>query len=310
MPADVLFDVASHYPEAGVVRTAMTARDWSKVRTTVDAAPPAGRSMLLGVAADVPGAEETLQEVLAADPGDSAAAATLGQRWTAIGWKIRSAARAEYVTAEQFAAFHERLRRAEAVLIEGVARNPGDPALWAARLTSGRGLEVGLAEIRRRYDKAIALDPGHLPAQWAFLQSLCPKWSGSWELLHPWARETALAAPPGSTQGALVVDAHLEHWLDLPGGEGDRYLTSAPVRDEIYEAARHSVLHPGFGRDYGWVHAASSFALAFSMLGDEEAAGAMFKQLGDLADDYPWSYLGDPAAQIRTRRARALGGAR
>ncbi|WP_097322868.1 hypothetical protein [Paractinoplanes atraurantiacus] len=309
MPAEVLFDVADHYPEARVVRTAMTARDWVQVRTVVDPLPPTGRSMLLGVVAEVPGAEETLEKVLADDPQDSTAAAALGRRWTSIGWKIRTSARAEHVSADQFATFHERLRRAEAVLIDGVARNPGDPALWTARLTSGRGLEVGLAEIRRRYDKVIALAPHHLPAQNALLQSLCPKWSGSWELLHPWAREAVLAAPEGSVQGFLVVDAYLEHWIDLAEGEDQRFLSSEPVRNEIYEAARRSVLHPAFGRDYGWVRAASSFALVFSMLGDRASAAAMFRMLGDYAEEYPWHYLGDPATQIRQRRAWALGGA-
>ncbi|MFF5080169.1 hypothetical protein ACFY36_24205 [Actinoplanes sp. NPDC000266] len=310
MPAEVLFDVADHYPEARVVRTAMTARDWTAVRAVADPLTPTGRSMLLSVVAEVPGAEETLQKVLADDPDDSTAAAALGRRWTIIGWKIRTGARAQHVSAGQFASFHERLRRAEAVLIEGVARNPGDPALWTARLTSGRGLEVGLAEIRRRYDKVIALTPHHLSAQSALLQSLCPKWSGSWELLHPWAREAVLAAPEGAVQGLLVVDAYLEHWIELPEDEGRRFFEGEQVRAEIYEAARRSVLHPAFGRDYGWVHAASSFALIFSMLGDRASTAAMFRMLGDLAEEYPWHYLGDPATEIRARRAWALGGTR
>ncbi|MFC3741311.1 hypothetical protein [Paractinoplanes deccanensis] len=308
MPAEVLFDPAAAYPETGVVRAAMAARDWGRVRATVDGLPAAGRTMMLRIAGEVGNTEDMLRYLVGNDPSDSTAAATLAWRYIDAGWKIRTGAQAQDVSPEQFAAFHDWLRRAEAILIDAVARTPGDPALWTARLTSARGLEVGQAETRRRYDKLVALEPHHLPAQSQFLQTLCPKWSGSWAELHPWARGAALAAPEGAVQGVLVADAHIEHWSTLPAGDDDRYLRSEPVRAELYEAANRSVLHPDFGRDHGWVHAASSFALVFSLLGDRRAAATAFRVLGDLADEYPWYYLpGDTASQVRTRRAEALG---
>jgi hypothetical protein len=50
----------------------------------------------------------------------------------------------------------------------------------------------------------------------------------------------------------------------------------------------------------------STFAMLFSLIGDDRAAGSLFAVLGNLASEHPWDYLGDPAGEIRTRRARAL----
>ncbi len=291
------------------MRERLVAGDWAGVRGVVDGLPPAGRTMVIrqGGFAD---AERVLREVLDRDPDDGAAAAMLGFRLIDIGWAIRSDARAQYVSSQQFSEFHDWLRQAEAVLIDGAARNPGDPAIWAARLVSARGLEVGPAETRRRFDKVTALDPHNLTAQFQMLQQLCPKWGGTWETLHPWSREQMLAAPPGAVQGVLVAEAHIEHWADLPAGTRTAYLHGGPVRTELREAAERSVLHPDFGRDHGWVEAASTFAFVFSLIGDRRSAAPLFALLGDRATEYPWTYLGgDVAEQVRNHRRRALAGA-
>jgi hypothetical protein len=306
----VLFDPADAYPEVAAVRERLTGHDWAGVRQVVDGLPPAGRTMVIRHGGSAGDAEPFLREVYERDPADGAAAAMLGYCLIDIGWRIRSAARADHVSSQQFEQFHDWLRRAEAVLIDGAARSPRDPAVWAARVVSARGLELGLAETRRRYDKVKAVDPHNLTAQFQMLQRLCPKWSGSWEQLHPWTREEMLAAPPGAVQGVLVAEAHIEHWLDLPAGTRTAYLNGVPVRRELREAAERSVLHPDFGRDHGWVEAASTFAFVFSLLGDRRSAAPCFEMLGDLATEYPWTYLGDDTAeQVSNHRRRALAGA-
>jgi hypothetical protein len=247
--------------------------------------------------------------VVRRDPADSTAAAMLGNHLINVGWSIRTAARAQHVSADQFASFHDWLRKAEAVLMDGIARNPGDPALGTARLTSARGLQLGLAETRRRYDKLVAADPHHLPGQLQFLQRLCPKWSGSWEMLHAWCREAMLAAPPGAQQGVLVAEGHLEHWLGS-GDEQRRYLTGEPARTELYEAAYRSVWHPEFRREIGWVRTVSTFAMLFSVIDDQRAVASLFAMLGDLASEHPWDYLADDVpAEIRKRRRKAMSAA-
>ncbi len=303
----VLFEPAAAYPEVNAVRSAMAAHDWTAVRAVCDAAPPTGRSILIRYAADGSALANFLGDVLRRDPADSTAAAMLGMHLIKVGWDVRTGARAEHVSSEQFSAFHDWLRRAETVLMDGIARHPADPALWVARLTSSRGLQLGLAETRRRYHKLVQADPHHLPGQLQFLQRLCPKWSGSWEMLHAWCREAMQAAPPGAQQGVLVAEGHLEHWL---AEDGDDYLHSEPARTELYEAAYRSVWHPDFRREPGWVRTVSTFAMLFSVLDDQRAAASLFAVLGNLGSEHPWEYLAnDPAAEIRRRRAKALSAA-
>ncbi|MCM4079861.1 hypothetical protein [Paractinoplanes hotanensis] len=306
----VLFDPADAYPEVAAVRARLATHDWAGVRALLDGLSPAGRTMVIRHGGSTAGVEPFLREVYDRDPGDGAAAAMLGSCLIDIGWAIRSSARAEYVSSQQFAEFRDWLIKAETVLIEGAARSPRDPAIWAVRLASARGLEVGSAETRRRYDRVKMLDPHNLSAQSQMLQQLCPKWSGSWEQLHPWARDEMLAAPPGAVQGVLVAEAHIEHWLELPVGTDTAYLNGGPVRADLREAAERSVLHPDFGRDFGWVAAASSFAFVFSLINDRRSAAPLFAMLGDRATEYPWQYLGgDTAEHVRNHRRRALAGA-
>lgn len=310
-------DPAAAYPEVKTLRAGLVARDWAAVREVLDAASgPVARTMLIRFGADLDttntdGLEAFLREIAGNDPGDSAAAAMLAHHLIGIAWEVRSTYRARHVSREQFAGFHEWLRLAEKVLFEAIGRHPADPALWVARLKSARGLELGLAETRRRYDRLAAIDPHHLPGQAEFLQRLCPKWSGSYELLHPWCREAMLAAPPGALQGGLVADGHLEHWLELVDSEGRdaarAYLRGEEVHAELQEAADRSLWHPDFHRNHGWVSVANYFAMAFSVIGDQRAAGAVFTMLGDFGLRVPWIWLnGDAAGAYHASRRTAL----
>jgi hypothetical protein len=276
----------------------------------IDSAPPDARCLLIRRGSEEKDLEGFLRSVLAQDPDDAVAGAMLGFHLIDVGWAVRTAARAQHVSRQQFTAFFEWLRKAEQVLIESAARNPAEPAVWVARLISARGLQLGPAETRRRYDRLRAVDPHNYLGQTQFLQSLCPKWSGSWEQLHPWAREEMLSAPPGALSGGLVPEAHIEHWLDLEGDAKKAYLAHPQVRNELLEAAHRSIWHPEFGRAAGWVSVANAFAMAFSLVGDQPAAAAAFSMVGPLATDFPWKYLGsDVTATVRGRRAMAYAAA-
>lgn len=303
------FELASAFPEAGWLRQAAAARDWAAIRHYADGLPHGvERAFLVRVVAEVPGVEHPLRELVGAAPDDVLALTLLGTREVELGWEIRSSARAQHVSREQFAGLHAHLRQAERLLIRATALDPSHDAAWAARLTTAMGLQLGQNEARRRYDRLAAYHPYHFTGQARLLQQLCPKWSGSWAAAHGFARECLLNAPEGALNGGLVAEAHLEHWLALSDGrERTEYLRQAHVHAELVEAAERSVLHPHHRPAYGWVTVQGVFAALFSLIGDTARAAAHFRALGNLASEYPWSYLGKPADAYTRHRAAALG---
>lgn len=225
------------------------------------------------------------------------------------GWEIRSAKRARYVSQEQFAAFHDHLRRAEQILIDVTAREPEHSAAWRQRLVTARGLELGQSEARRRYQRNAAYHPDHIGCEMQLLQQLCPKWGGSWEAAFGFARERAATAPEGSPSAVLVAEAHLEQWMDDKDARGR--IRQPDVQSEIADAAHRSVLSPHYRRDYAWVTAHSTFALAFSLGGNDAAAAPHYAALGDVYSEHPWGYVPEPAASFlayRKAAAKAAGG--
>ncbi|MEV0731377.1 hypothetical protein [Polymorphospora sp. NPDC050346] len=308
MPAPLLapdFDAATAFSEVAALRAALAAHDLPTVRAVFDAVDPDTRTMLVWEAGEQRGIEDHLRRAVDADPADTLAATLLAVNHISIGWEIRTDARAQHVSAEQFAALHDHLRRAERLLIDVTAREPDNAPAWNLRMTTARGLQFGQAETRRRYDRLARHHPHDLAAQRNLLQQLCPKWSGSWPAMHAFAKECAGAAPPGAPNAVLVLDGHLERWLDA-GDQGQRYLAEATVRQEIREAAQRSVLHPDFRERVGWVGVRNTFAMMFWLIDDYAAAATQFTALGNLATESPWHYLGDAATQFQRCRAEAF----
>ncbi|MFH9860513.1 hypothetical protein [Streptomyces sp. NPDC017202] len=300
------FDPYDNTPELVPLRTAARAGDWPAVRAFVKGLDSAEKiSMVSSVLAETPGAETFLERAAAELPADPLPRTLLAERYVHIGWDIRSGARAQDVSRDQFEQFHSWLRRAEQLLIEVCAEQPAYSPAWTVRLTTARGLQLGQAEARRRYDRLSAHHPHHYRAQTQLLQQLCPKWGGTWEAAHAFARECATAAPDGSNSGAVVALAHIEHWLDLDSPDDAAYLRGVPVRDDLRFAAQVSVLHPAHRPDWYSVGAHSAFAFAFSMGGHHADAAPHFAFLGDRATEFPWQYTGDPKASFLTFRKLA-----
>ncbi|MEU2611131.1 hypothetical protein ABZ570_06000 [Micromonospora sp. NPDC007271] len=305
-------DPAAAFPEVNAMRAALAARDWLGVRQLLDPRDWAWRSLLVNAVDDVDGVDQFLRQVLARQPDDTVAATMLAAYLVGAGWKIRTAQRAEYVSREQFDRFHEHLRQAEQLLIDVCAREPGNVLAWQERLNTARGLGLGQAEARRRYDRLARYAPHQLSAQSTLLQQLCPKWGGTWEAAFAFARERALAAPEGAQNAVLLADAHFERFCSLDSdGERAAYAQDPRVVHDIWTAAQRSVLHPGFRHEPGWVATRSVFAYWFGLIGQWAAAAAQFAALGHLASEYPWSYLDGTATLDQFRiEAYAKGGQR
>jgi hypothetical protein len=300
-------DPFDNLPGLAALRTAAQTRDWAATQTffsrlgSVD-----DLSTACGLLADLDGVEDYLERAAADRPGDPLPRTLLAERYIRVGWAIRSDLGAEHVSRDRFEQFHDWLRKAERLLIEVCAEQPAYVPAWAARLITARGLELGQSEARRRYDRLAAAHPHHYRAQSLLLQQLCPKWGGTWEEAHGFARACATAAPNGSHSATLVATAHIERWLDLDAGEDDAYMRGLPVRDDLRHAAEVSVLHRDHRPVWGWIGAHSTFALAFSLGGHFEDAAPHFAALGDRASESPWSYLPDWKSRFAKYRRTAL----
>jgi len=292
------------YPQLADLHEYLVSGDWPACRGIVDAATPAGRTLLLKYAGERRAIDLPLTRAIQADAGDSTARALYAFRRINAGWRIRTDRSARTVTKGKFRRFHAELMRADETL-DGA--HPDDPAAWTARITIARGLELGLAEAHRRYTEAARIDPHHLPAQSQFLQQLCPKWGGDWDTAFGFARDAAAAAPDGAPNAVLVAEAHFDRWLSL--GNPHKYFRGPEVRDEILAAAHRSVLHPDFRRDVGWVQVLNTFAMAFDQMHERELSATMFAALGPYVSELPWAYLlhGSPFAGFRSARAKATG---
>ncbi|OCI31974.1 hypothetical protein [Oerskovia enterophila] len=305
-PVPPLFTTEETHPEIASMQAVAATEDWAAVAALLEELSPVDRDFALRYLSDVEGVEGLLERALEDDPRDPLLRTLLAERYVHIGWGIRSRYRAEHVSREQFAQFHDWLRRAEQILLEVCAEHPTFVLAWDVRLTTARGLELGHSEARRRYGRLASLDPHSYVAQKALLQQLCPKWSGSWEDAHGFATECAESAPAGAPNGAVVALAHIEHWLELDPPEKERYMASAAVRDDLRRAAARSVRHPEHREDFHSVGAHNAFALAF-LLGDHaEDAAAHLRVIGNRASGAPWDYVDDPVTYFSYFRDAAL----
>ncbi|MGW8888292.1 hypothetical protein [Streptomyces sp. NPDC055749] len=305
IPAE--FDPCVNIPSLAGLKAAVLSNDWAATEAYFDFLDHEDDlAVASGVVTDISSSERFLEQVVAEQPGSALARTLLAGRYIITGWDIRSSARAKDVSRDQFRQFHDWLRRAEQLLIDVCAEHPTYAMAWATRLITARGLQLGQSEAQRRYDRLAEHHPHHIYGQILLLQQLCPKWGGSWEEAHGFARACLESAPPGSHAGRLVAEAHLEHWLDDAEDGHSNYLRSAEVRDELLAAAALSVQHPDYRPGFHWVGDHNEFAGALSMGGHHREAAPFFRTLGNKASESPWQYFGDPAVQFTKHRRSAL----
>ncbi|MFC8011718.1 hypothetical protein [Streptomyces cinereoruber] len=295
-------------PEVLRLKKAAATADWATVREVLEARSEGeGRTELLWAVCDTAGVETWITDVAEAEPGAALPRLLAGLRHVSWGWEARTSARAKDVSREQFEVFHERLRTGERWLYEAAELEPGWASPWYCLQVSGRGLEVGPEVARRRFEATVRRAPHHLGAHQQQLQQVCRKWGGSHEEMHAFARTSALGAPGGTQLGQLVAVAHVEEWLSLDSGPDAAYIGRPEVAASLNEAADHSYRHPDFVRRDGWLQVLNSFAMAFSLAGQREAARECFRAGEGRVTEFPWSYLNDsdPVAAYREWRSAA-----
>jgi hypothetical protein len=303
MAADFDFSPYAPYPRLAAADEAVRSRNWPGFRAQYDAVPDWNqRQRIMSVTDTMDQAEPFLKSVIEQDPDDLVATTMFGLRLVHEAWESRPAK----LSRESLAAFEKDLRDAEEVLAWVCEEDETFVPAWVGRVSIAHGLALGSEEIRQRYDRAVGLDPHNLGAQRAFLQSLHPRSGGEFADLHKFAADCAAAAPPGAHNAVLVVEGHLEDWVDR---RAQSYFDASPVWQEIVQAAHRSVLNSDFRRTIGWVEVASTFALGFTLLEEWSLAKRCFKALGTHASAGPfWGHLGPakPEEEFAKARYKAL----
>jgi hypothetical protein len=270
---------------------AADAQDWSGIHSTLTGYQGRDLSALTSTLSTHEPTREWLRKVADENPEDFISRLLLGSCAIEDGWKIRTGAFAQHVSREQFTAFHDELKQAEEYLYQAAELDPEAAAPWHFLLMSGRGLQVGIDALERRFEAATKRCPDHFGAHSQMLQCLCKKWSGSHERMHAFAEE-AIRGPHWATLAPLVVWAHLERFLDLGGGEaGKAYLAQPNVLAEIQEAADLTLWQPDYADARAPYALANLFAMAFSLARDWEQALPAFEATDWVVTRRPWEYL-------------------
>ncbi|MBT8227861.1 MAG: hypothetical protein KJO75_20525, partial [Dactylosporangium sp.] len=131
------------FPDGDLLRAAVVARDWSAVgglfarldvpnrirlARAVVGEDDAGGGLPVEAGEDQPSLSPVTESVRRAE------------RLVNVGWAVRTAARAKQVGREQFALLHAFLGRAERLLIDATAREPGNVEAWRLRQATAMGL--------------------------------------------------------------------------------------------------------------------------------------------------------------------------
>jgi hypothetical protein len=246
--------------------------------------------------------------VAADQPDNPLPQLVLGSVLMSIAWRVRTGARHQDVSDEQFRSFFDYLRRSEECLSQATTLDPGLAPAWVLRLRAARGLQLPLEETWHRCRQLAAAQPHPYSGQQQVLQTLCPKWSGSFEQVDAFADECMRAAPAGAPNVALVAEAQVERLLELEGDARQEYFRNRDARGALWEAAQRSIFSPQWRKVPGWVMAANLFALAFYQTGFLPEVRRCFEVIGPYGVVTFWGYrgAGDSARAFVAARERAF----
>ena len=275
-------------PAAARLMADMDRRDWRSVHNFLSVIQdPDHLQYYLNFCVKQNGVQAWIEDWIEAEPRSFVPFLVGGAHAVNWAWLGRGGARAKHTLPAQFKIFSRRLRRAHNLLTEAIARNPDDPTAWAALITCGKGMSLGIDEAVHRYREAVARHQWHYGAHENLLDQLLQKWGGSHELACRFAEEAAANAPASSGVANMVVIAHLEHWrVDLD--QEDEYLLRGDTIASLHAAADRSVRHPDYRRRLGWQYDFNWFAMPFWQAKQWDAAGDMFAAIGDQVTIRPW----------------------
>ncbi|MFH8384744.1 hypothetical protein ACH4E7_28025 [Kitasatospora sp. NPDC018058] len=238
-------------------------------------------------------------------PQDPTAALLHADALVYLAWNIRTSARANQVTREQFEGFHRVLLEAAEAAEAAAALAPADdPNPWVVQISIAMGLNWSNDRFRQVWSELAERDPYHWAAHARALQYWCAKWHGSHELMHGFIDGAIAAAPAGSLLAPIKLEAYFEQF-----GQ-DREKLTAWQRPEVgaaLDAALADVAaadpdHPRIRYARGWL------AYALSRAGRPTEALEQYRALGRFIPQ-PFTNFNDPRQSFIDLRIDAVQGA-
>ncbi|HWE62224.1 MAG TPA: hypothetical protein VHB98_10985 [Chloroflexota bacterium] len=202
---------------------------------------------------------------------------------------------------ESWPLFFSRLDAADADLAVAADLMPDDPGPWVLMITTARGRQLGIPEVRRRFAEVERRYPHHPQACQQILQAVAAKWGGSHELMFEFARGVSARAPMGSAVHAVIPEAHYEFWA-AEKDDQKGYWQRPDVRSEILEASRRCFTNASPAPRT--VLAGNMFAFTYLLMGEATLLSEQFDQTGGIVTE-PWSLLPNPTSLIAKTRASA-----
>ncbi len=302
-------DVPVVVPALDAAKAAAAAGDWRPAAELFEAVGANWelRYYCTTVLADVAAADDGwLRAWRTARPQDAAAATIAVESLVRLAWKLRSSARAEKVSAEQWEGFFRVLRTVPAACQEAAALAPEDPTPWIAMLPAAKGLQWSHEDYRRLWEEVRQRAPFHVKAHLSAMTYWQPRWSGSLELMSEFVEDSIARAP----RGTLLTVMRMQ-FLNDEVRPADKEGRAAFWQSEQVRLAVDAALTDLAGADpwhlritdmRSWL----AYMLALSRRYPE--AVEQFRLIGTAIGCYPWALNTDMAALLTTNRTNAVLG--
>lgn len=227
-------------------------------------------------------------------------------------WAIRGKVPSEQVPREAWTLFRDGLKAAEAVLWQGVEQFSESADSWVGLMTTARGLELGPAEIHKRFSEAHKLAPFRGDVCNAMLQGVCEKWGASHDEMFNFARWVERNAPADSAAHSVVPLAHFERVVAGrdEGLKPSSYFVEPEVASELMAVAANYL--EATPREAHPAHLEMLNHLVLVLQPHDEASAQFLQEcahrLGDRPTALPWMYYGgNIGRRFATVRAERIG---
>lgn len=163
-------------------------------------------------------------------------------------------------------------------------------------------MSLGGAVNEARLDAALRRDPLDLATHIEWVSHLQPRWHGEPGQALEFARDAFAGAPDGHRLGCAVAMAHIEYWVE---SDDKKCLDTPEIQAELRDAAKRSILHPGYRRRPGWQEDFNTFAMALSLAAESIVAPRVYHELDGAFTRWPWVYMAQPENAYARFRRRA-----